>query len=100
MRSLDQGRASQNRELLLREGPDGTSPFELLLAGDYEKVLALIGNGPDRRKERRLPYSVGSIAAKKPTSPSTLLGALQDPVHQEKGGLLAVKAIKNTRRKM
>src|SRR5205823_135962 len=56
IRKLDRGSARENRSLLLTVRRDSIIPFDLLLAGQYEQVLALLGSKqtPGRSKPSAL----------------------------------------------
>jgi len=45
VRKIDRGSASANRAALLNVREDGSLLFDLLAAGDYERVLSLLGPG-------------------------------------------------------
>ena len=98
MRKIDRGSASANRAALLGVGEDGNMPFDLLAAGDYERVGSLLGPGEARRNP---PPKLSEEArrARAPRPPEELVGALQDRIHPTSGRLLAAKAVRIPRRK-
>jgi DNA-binding transcriptional regulator YiaG len=98
VRKLDRGAASANRTALLEVREDGTIPFDLLVAGDYERVLALLGPVTTRRPAPR-KLSNGARAARAARPPEELVGALQDRIHPTSGRLISAKPIATTRRK-
>lgn len=98
VRKIDRGSASANRAALLGVRQDGSLPFDLLAAGDYDRVLSLLGPGEARRvAPPRL--SDEARAARAPLPPEELVGALQDRIHPTSGRLLAAKAVRIPRRK-
>lgn len=98
VRKIDRGAVSENRSALLGAREDGSIPFDLLVAGDYERVVALLGPGQARRVSPPM-LSEEARAARAPRPPEELVGALQDRVHPTSGRLLAAKPIATNRRK-
>jgi DNA-binding transcriptional regulator YiaG len=85
IRKLDRGSARENRSLLLSVRRDGIIPFDLLVAGQYEQVLALLGS---RRTPGRLKPSTLSVEAREARQPlpsEELVGALPDRPHKDTG---------------
>ena len=98
VRKIDRGSASANRAVLLGVPEDGSLPFDLLAAGDYDRVLSLLGPGEARRAA--LPkLSDEARAARAPRPPEELVGGLQDRIHPTSGRLRAAKGIAVSRRK-
>jgi len=97
LRKIDRGAASANRTALLGVREDGSIPFDLLVNGDYERALSLLGPG-DGRRVSPPKLSEEARAARAPRAPEELVGALQDRIHPTSGRLLAAKPIA-TRRK-
>lgn len=98
VRKINQGSASANRTALLGACEDGNLPFDLLAAGDYERVLSSLGLGAARRIAPPRA-SEGAHTARAPRRPEELVGALQDRIHPTSGRLLAAKAVRIPRRK-
>lgn len=98
LRKIDRGSASANRAALLDAREDGSLPFDLLAAGDYERVVSLIGAGHARRISPPA-LSEESRVARAPRPPEELVGALQDRIHPTSGRLRAAKPITVPRRK-
>jgi DNA-binding transcriptional regulator YiaG len=98
VRRIDRGTANANRSALLGVCEDGCIPVDLLIAGDYERVLALLGPG-DARRVSPPKLSQEARAARAPRPPEELVGALQDRIHPTSGRLLAAKPIATPRRK-
>lgn len=93
VRKADRGSASANRAVLLGVREDGNLPFDLLSAGDYERVLALLGLGEGRRVS--LPKSSEETrTARTPQSPEELVGALQGRIHRDVGAARAAKSVR------
>src|SRR5258705_499244 len=72
---------------------DGSLPFDLLAAGDYESVLSLLGPNEARRV---VPpkLSEGARAARAPRRPDELVGALQNRIHREGGTARAARSVR------
>lgn len=93
IRRIDRGSASANRTALLAVGEDGTLPFDLLAAGQYDRVAALLGPGEARRVVAP-KLSPDAMAARAPRPPEELVGALQDRIHHDTGISRAAKSVK------
>jgi transcriptional regulator with XRE-family HTH domain len=93
VRKIDRGSAGANRAALLSAREDGSLPFDLLVAGDYDRVLSLLGPNEARRV---LPpkLSEGARAARAPRSPHELVGALQNRIHREDGTARAARSVR------
>ncbi|MBM3224384.1 MAG: XRE family transcriptional regulator [Candidatus Tectomicrobia bacterium] len=85
LRRLDRGSAHANRTLLLSVQPDGSIPFELLVKGQYEEVLAQLGPGTSPIRPYPTPLAITAQIARAPYAPEDLAGALQERVHKEEG---------------
>jgi hypothetical protein len=96
LRSIDRGTARGNRSLLLGVMGDGTVPFDLLVEKEYDRVIKQVGleSLRARRRPRRLPHGGGSHIDRQPHE---LVGALQEPVHEQKGHLLSASPIQTRR---
>ncbi len=99
VRKIDRGSASENRTLLLGVRDDGSFPFDLLAAGDYDRVVSLLGPGSGRKVVPRSRLSAEVQAARAPRPPEQLVEALQNRIHPPSGRLLSAKPIKISRRK-
>ncbi len=99
VRKIDRGSASENRTLLLGVREDGSFPFDLLAAGDYDRVVSLLGPGSGRKVVPPSRLSPEVQAARAPRPPEQLVEALQNRIHPPSGRLLAAKPIKISRRK-
>jgi len=97
MRKVDRGSAGANRNALLGATADGAVPFDLLAAGNYDRVLELLGSGSSPRM--RPPKPSLEIAARAPRPPGELVEALQDRVHPASGRLRAASRVRGPRRK-
>ena len=98
LRKIDRGSASANRTALLAVREDGSIPFDLLTATDYDRVVALLKPNEARRAHVQ-KISAEAMAARAPRPPEELVGALQDRVHPASGRLLAAKTVRVPRRK-
>lgn len=98
VRKVDRGSASANRAMLLGVREDGILAFDLLAAGNYDRVLSLLGTGEPRRAS---PPRLSDAAreARAPRPPEELVDALHDRIHPTSGRLLASKKISMPRRK-
>lgn len=93
VRKVDRGSASANRAILLGVREGGNLPFDLLAAGDYERVLSLLGPGEGRRVWPP-KFSEEARTARAPLSPEELVGALQDRIHRDGGRARAAKSVR------
>jgi DNA-binding transcriptional regulator YiaG len=93
VRKIDRGSASANRAALLSVREDGSLPLDLLAAGDYDRVLSLLGPNEGRRM---LPpkLSEGARAARAPRGPDELVGVLQDRIHREGGTARVARSVR------
>jgi DNA-binding transcriptional regulator YiaG len=85
IRRLDRGSAHANRTLLLSAHDDGGIPLDLLMAEQYERVLALLGPGHAPVRPHPAALAVDARMARAPYAPEDVAGSLQDRVHQEAG---------------
>ena len=99
VRSVDRGDASENRSLLLSALPDGTIPFDLLVAKEYDDVLRRLGAGTVRARPIVTVLSSHARTFRTPRRPHELVGALQDSIHVQKGRLLSATPIRTKGRK-
>lgn len=98
VRKTDRGSAKENRAALLGAQEDGTLPFDLLVAGDYERAFSLLGTSEARRVALpKLSDEARTLRAPRP--PEELVGALQNRIHPTSGRVRAAKAIAVARRK-
>jgi len=98
IRKIDCGSPSANRTAVLGVREVGGIPFELLVAGDYERALELLGrDGPQRVAPPKVSHKARATRSSRP--PEELAGALQDRIHPTSGRLLAAKPIATARRK-
>jgi DNA-binding transcriptional regulator YiaG len=92
VRKVDRGSASANRAMLLGVSKGGILPFDLLVEGEYERVLSLLGNGESRRISPPT-LSKEARAARAPRPPEELVDARHDRIHPASGRLRATKAV-------
>lgn len=93
VRNIDRGSAGANRAMLLGVREDGSLPLDLLAAGDYKRVLSLLGPGTGRRASPpRLSEEARTARSKQ--SPEELAGALQDRIHHDRGTARAAASVR------
>jgi transcriptional regulator with XRE-family HTH domain len=92
---IDRGSASLNRCLLLKPDDNGNPLFDLLVAGKYEEFKQIVGVGNAPQKFKLGSLSEDAYTARMPQNPADLVGALQDPVHQEVGQARPAKAARS-----
>lgn len=97
VRRADRGSAGENRAMLLRMGPDGRLPFDLLAEKQYEQGLAVLGARVDGPRPLSMPQKTPR-PDRAPRPPGELVDALQDRVQPASGRLLSAKPIKLPRR--
>jgi DNA-binding transcriptional regulator YiaG len=95
VRRLDRGSAHANRTLLLGMHADGGIPFDLLVAGQYERVLALLGPGHARARPHPAALTAAARAARAPHAPEDIAGSLPDRVHTEGGKVRVPRVAKD-----
>jgi DNA-binding transcriptional regulator YiaG len=88
IRNIDRGNAKENRSVLLSELPDGTVPFDMLSAKDYEGVIAKLGISFPRMIRKTVTTARHITAFNTPPPPHVLVDALQASIHIEKGRLI------------
>jgi DNA-binding transcriptional regulator YiaG len=84
LRKVDRGAASANRAALLSACSDGSLPFDLLTAGDYDRVISLLGPG-ESRPALRPRVSPEARTGRAPRPPAERVDALQDRIHRDAG---------------
>jgi len=99
IRKIDRGSAGANRAALLGASTGGQIPFDMLVEGRYEPVVALTGLGGVPPRPVRPRLSKAAQAARTPPAPEQLVDALHDRVHVEKGRLLSARPIRGARGK-
>lgn len=92
VRQIDRGSASANRQMLLEACGDGIFPFDLLVIGDYECVMSLLGLNKSCRVETP-KLSEESLVVRAPQPPEELVSALHDQVHPTSGRFRAARAV-------
>jgi hypothetical protein len=92
---INRGIASQNRNLLLKESRDRKRYFDLLVAGEYQRVKDELGAGNAPKKIKASPLSEEARQLRRPPSPDTLVDALQDPIHRSIGRSRPAKSVRS-----
>jgi hypothetical protein len=92
IRRIDRGAAAATRTLLFTPLVDGTIPYDLLRAEQFNRLVVLVGGKQGRPTAPVL--SSRARAARKPRPPIELLGAEQDSMHKDEGVLLSVTPIR------
>lgn len=93
VRKIDRGSASANRALLVGAREEGRLPLDLLAAGEYDLVLSLLGPG-DTHRASPPKLSKQARAARAPSPPEELVGALQDRIHRDRGAARVAQSVK------
>lgn len=93
LRSIDRGSASANRAMLLGALEDGSLPLDLLISGDYKRVVSLLGPGTGHRvSPPGLSEEARTVRSKQ--APEELASALQDRIHHDRGTGRAAKSVR------
>jgi hypothetical protein len=72
---------------------DGSIPFDLLAAGEFERAISLLGPGLNR--EISSPKLREKAQRTRVTqSPDELVNALQDRIHRDSGSARAAKSVR------
>lgn len=97
IRKMDRGSSDANRAALVATSEDGTIPFDLLVAEQYDRASAVLGTvGVPRASIPRL--SPETLASRSPRPPEELVDALQDRISPASGRLLGAKPVRVSRR--
>lgn len=94
LRKIDRGSAAANRAALFAVRDGAVIPFDLLAAGHYDGVIAILGQGQGVARVASPPVSKDATLARAPRSPEELVGALHDRVHRETGAARAAKSVR------
>lgn len=94
MRNIDRGSAQGNRSILLTKLPDGTRPFEMLMAKDYEGVKEKVRTEFSGLSRKTAKPTRHVTALNTPPPPKELVGALQDSIHVQRGRLISTTPLK------
>ncbi len=91
VRIIDRGSPGVNRSVLLGVGRDGLIPFDLLVNGSSDALVALVGEGHASHRRSLIRPAEAASAARPSHTPDELIGAMQDRIHREVGGARAVR---------
>jgi hypothetical protein len=94
IRKIDRGMADANRSVLLAPSKDGEFPFDLLAAGQYDRVVVVVGAGRAPKPLALKPLSQAARDARRPRPPEELVEALQDSAYRESGRVRAARSVK------
>jgi hypothetical protein len=97
IRQLDRGNAQENRALLLGVHKEGVIPFDLLVEGQYKRVLSLLGPGRAPARIAPSPLSGEARSARAPLTPDELVDAMQNRVHKDVGQARAPRVARDRR---
>lgn len=89
------GSGQATRASLLRPGPQGSSPFDLLAEGRLQEALEILGTPGVRARSHEVSLSTTARASRRPPPPDSLVDALHDIQHETSG---RSKAAKSSRR--
>lgn len=86
IRYINRGSASLNRSILLKPIDNEKRPFDLLIAGKYDKVKSILGSINLPKKPELTPLSEEAERLRKPLDPETLVSADPTPVNYKRVG--------------
>lgn len=92
IRQIDRGSAAENRTALLRATSDGIIPLDLLIAGNFEGVVTILGE-PMFNPRATTPKPLRPAEAYIPAI-SDRMDVNQDVLHREIGGGRAAKSMR------
>lgn len=93
-RYINRGNADINRQALISAQENGQIPFTLLKERKYEETKKLLGQGKAKPKPQLKPLSKEASLLRTPPPPDELVGAINEPVHQEIGRTRKAKSVK------
>ncbi len=98
IRHADRGSARNTRAALF-DSHEGTSPIQMLIAGQYDDVRDALGEGPGRPSRVRTELDSEARMMRRPLPPEELYDAKTDPVHRERGAVRFVHKDRAARRR-
>lgn len=99
IKRIDRGNSNENRSLLLKSFEDGKTPFDLLAEKKYSEVIRRIDLGTARERPKLTELSPHSNFSNVPWRPHELVGALQDPIHNQNERVISIRPIRTKRGK-
>lgn len=99
VREISRGTAQENRDLLFTASQGGMAPIDLLRAGQYADVVRILGAGGGLERPTLAPLSESARRMRMPSSPETLVGALQDRIDMGTGRTRAARAVRVKKQK-
>ena len=93
-RYINRGNADINRQVLISAQENGQIPFALLGEKKYEETKKLLGQGLGKPKPQLQPLSKEASLLRTPPPPDELVGATNEPVHQEVGKTRKAKSVR------
>ncbi|MBI3042747.1 MAG: XRE family transcriptional regulator [Betaproteobacteria bacterium] len=99
VRQIDRGAAQENRDLLFTAPQGEMAPIDLLRTGQYADVVRLLGAGSGLERPTLAPLSESARRMRMPSSPETLVGALQGRIDTGTGRVRPVRAVRVKKQK-
>jgi len=93
VRKVDRGSAVANRTALLGAADGGGIVLDLLVLGEYEKVIEQLGIS-DLRRQPAMRLSEDARAVRAPLPPEVLVGAIQDRIHRDSGVVRTARSVR------
>lgn len=94
LRRIERGSPQATRSALFQIGVDGAVPFDLLAARQYERAMVAMSGSTEASGSTSIPPSAHALAWRAPQQPASLMDALQDRVHIERGAVRPAASVK------
>ncbi len=95
MLRIDRGTARANRSALMSVQGDGVIPFDVLMRGEYESVVARIGEAANRGRATLSPLSEEEKAARTPRPPADYISDRKDSGYRDAGRSRIAKSVRS-----